>query len=150
MQTIDHKYLFISVKPEFADKIILKEKTIELRKFRPNVNIGDYVIIYASSPRKSVVAFGTIKNILIMEPQKMWDDFSKNLGIDKQRFDNYYKGIVKAVGIEFNKLVKINPIHLDDIRTINPGFHPPQIYMYIANIHNSRAMINLMQVPYSC
>ena len=37
------KYLFISVKPEFANKIIAKEKCIELRKIKPHVKAGDYI-----------------------------------------------------------------------------------------------------------
>jgi predicted transcriptional regulator len=36
--------LFISVKPEFANQIVTKEKTIKLRKLKPHVNIGDYCI----------------------------------------------------------------------------------------------------------
>ena len=65
------KYLFISVKPEFADKIVRREKSIELRKIKPHVNPGDYIIIYASSPVKSVVGFGIIKNIIEKTPRTM-------------------------------------------------------------------------------
>ena len=41
-----NKYLFLAIKPEFANKILAKEKTIELRKVRPNIKEGDYIIIY--------------------------------------------------------------------------------------------------------
>ena len=147
MSKVTNKYLFVSVKPEFAEKIVNREKTIELRKFKPNINTGDYIIIYASSPRKSVVAFGTIRNILKMPPQKMWSNFSSRLGIDKKRFDSYYKGKLHAIGIEFNEVVKIDPIHLSDLRNIDPQFHPPQIFKYISNFNNYRELINLMQLP---
>jgi predicted transcriptional regulator len=144
---MNNKYLFISVKPEFAEKIVKNEKTIELRTLKPNVTIGDYIIIYASSPQKSVVAFSIIKNIIETTPKRMWNKFSKNLGIDKQRFDNYFEGKLNAIGIEFGEIIKINPIHLNNLRNIDPQFHPPQIYRYISNNSNYKAMINLMQLP---
>jgi predicted transcriptional regulator len=144
---MNNKYLFISVKPEFAEKIVNNEKTIELRTLKPNVAIGDYIIIYASSPQKSVVAFSIIKNIIKTTPKKMWNKFSKNLGIDKQRFDNYFEGKLNAIGIEFGAINKINPIHLNDLRNIDPQFHPPQIYKYISSVNNYKAMINLIQLP---
>jgi predicted transcriptional regulator len=147
MSGLNNKYLFISVKPEFVDKIINAEKTIELRKLRPNVELGDYIIIYASAPRKSVVAFGIIKNVIEMAPNKMWDKFSKVLGVDKQRFDDYFYGKLNAIGIELSKIVKIDPVHLSDIRNIDPKFHPPQIYKYISNINNYKAIVSLMQLP---
>ena len=43
--------LLISVKPEFAEKILRGEKTIELRKSAPKkVDIEDYILIYVTSP----------------------------------------------------------------------------------------------------
>ena len=43
--------LLISVKPEFAKKIINGEKTIELRKSTPKrVNKDNYILIYVTSP----------------------------------------------------------------------------------------------------
>ena len=127
------KYLFISVRPEFAEKIVAKEKTIELRKIKPHVEIGDYIIIYASSPIKSVVGFGVIKQIIETTPELMWSEFSDLLGIDKQRFDSYYKEKERAIGIEIEGIKKVRPIPLVNLRKIDPDFHPPQIFRYISN-----------------
>lgn len=127
------KYLFISVKPEFANKIIAKEKCIELRKIKPHVKPGDYVIIYASSPVKCVVGFGQIKQIIEMSPIEMWTQHSINLGIDKMRFDEYYTNKLKAIGIEIETIKSVSPISLKSIRTIDPNFQPPQVYRYVTN-----------------
>lgn len=67
---IVHKYLFIAVKPEYANKLISGQKDIELRKMRPHIQPGDYVIIYASAPVKAVIGFGKVKkslNVLLMK-----------------------------------------------------------------------------------
>lgn len=138
------RYLFISVNPEFANKIVTKEKTIELRKIKPHVSIGDYIIIYSSSPVKSVIGFGIIKQIIEKSPQKMWEDHSESLGIDKLRFDEYYNNKEKSIGIEIHRIKKINPISLDALRTIDPNFHPPQVYRYVSNYKINRSIIEFL------
>ena len=132
--TVRHKYLFIAVKPEYANKLISGEKDIELRKMRPHVHQGDFVIIYASAPLKAVLGFGIVKNVIESNPQKMWADYSKRLGIDEKDFYSYYDGCDKAVGIEIERIRAIaNPIGLDELKRVDPNFHPPQIYRYVTN-----------------
>ena len=135
------KYLFISVKPEFAEKIIAKEKKIELRKVKPHVKIGDYVIIYASSPMKSVIGFGMIQQIIETTPEQMWRKYSSVLGIDKPRFDNYYDGKARAIGIKIQEIQEIPPIHLENLRSVTPNFQPPQVYRYVSNGDICRLLI---------
>lgn len=127
------KYLLISVKPEFANKILNNEKTIELRKTKPNVKTGDYVIIYSSSPVKAILGFGLIKNIIVSTPIQMWENYSLNVGIDKLRFIEYYKDKERSIGIEIEHIKRVNPISLKEIKVIETNFHPPQIYRYISN-----------------
>ena len=130
---IKHKYLFIAVKPEYANKLIYGKKDIELRKMKPNVQSGDFVIIYASAPVKAVLGFGKIKAVITCDPQGMWNEYSKRLGINELSFYSYYKGYNKAVGIEFEMIRPITPIDLQDLRNVDPNFHPPQIYRYVTN-----------------
>ena len=128
-----HKYLFIAVKPEYANKLISGEKDIELRKTKPHVQAGDYAIIYASAPAKVVLGYGKIKRIILCSPQEMWANFSSRLGIKEQDYLMYYMNSNKSVGIEFEMIKPINPISLAELRRVDPNFHPPQIYMYVSN-----------------
>jgi predicted transcriptional regulator len=130
----NEKHLFISVKPEFAEKIISKEKKIELRTVKPNVEAGSYIIIYASSPVKSVIGFGIIQQIIETTPREMWVNYSNLLGIDKSRFNEYYNGKQKAIGIKIKEVQEITPMHLSDLRDKFPDFQPPQIYRYFSEI----------------
>ncbi len=130
---IKRKYLFIAVKPEYANKLISGKKDIELRKTKPNVQTGDYVIIYASAPVKAVVGFGKIKAIITCSPQEMWYEYSGRLGINELNFFSYYEGYKKATGIEFEMIKPVTPIGLLDLRKTDPYFHPPQIYRYVTN-----------------
>ena len=128
-----HKYLFIAVKPEYANRLISGEKDIELRKMRPHIQQGDYVIIYASAPVKAVLGFGKVKNIIECSPEEMWNKNFSRLGIKKQDFFSYYEYSKKSVGIEFEVIKPINPISLAELRRVDPSFHPPQIYRYVTN-----------------
>lgn len=130
---IKHKYLFIAVKPEYANKLISGKKDIELRKMRPHVKQGDYVIIYASAPVKAVLGFGKIKQIIECNPESMWERYSNRLGINKQSYFSYYNGYHKAIGIEFDMIKSVSPIRLEDLRKVDPNFQPPQIYRYVTN-----------------
>ena len=130
---IKRKYLFIAVKPEYANKLISGKKDIELRKMKPNVQPGDYVIIYASAPVKAVVGFGKVKTIIECTPKCLWESYSNRLGINEQSYLSYYDGYHKAIGIEFDMIKPVAPIGLLELRTVDPNFHPPQIYRYVTN-----------------
>jgi predicted transcriptional regulator len=137
-----HKYLFIAVKPEYANKLISGEKDIELRKTKPHVQAGDYAIIYASAPAKVVLGYGKIKRIILCSPQEMWANFSSRLGIKEQDYLMYYKNSNKSVGIEFEMIKPINPISLAELRRVDPNFHPPQIYRYVSNEEIRKVLIS--------
>lgn len=136
------KYLLIAVKPEFANKIVENEKTIELRKTKPNVKAGDFLIIYSSSPVKAIIGFALIKQVIVSTPTQMWENNSLKIGIDKERFLEYYKDKERSIGIEIENMKRVNPICLKDIRILESNFHPPQIYRYISNeIFNSLVVL---------
>ena len=126
------KFLFLSIKPEFVNKILCKSKSIELRKHKPNATVGDYVLIYSTQPQKSVIGFAKIKKIIECNPNKMWNDNASFIGIDKDRFFEYYKDQNKSIGIEFSDVCKLKvSIPLNEIKNKHPKFTPPQTYKYI-------------------
>ncbi|MCH5311122.1 MAG: ASCH domain-containing protein [Prevotella sp.] len=137
---IIRKYLFIAVKPEYADMLISGRKDIELRKIKPHVQQGDYVIIYASAPKKAVLGFGKIKRIIECSPKDMWDKYSNRLGINEQNYFSYYCGYNKAIGIELDIIKPIAPIGLEFLKKVVPNFHPPQIYRYVTNEEISKML----------
>lgn len=130
---IKRKYLFIAVKSEYANKLISGKKDIELRKKKPSVQPGDYVIIYASAPIKAVLGFGKVKTIIECTPECLWERYSNRLGINEQSYFSYYDGYHKAIGIEFDMIKSVMPIGLEELRRVDPNFQPPQIYRYVTN-----------------
>ncbi len=126
--------LIISVKPEYAKKILKGEKTIELRKSAPKkAGKNDYILIYVTAPIKELWGIYRIENIIKENPDTLWENFGKQTGISKQEFNDYYKENKNAFGIQLQEVKNLikHSIKLDNLKSLIPGFMPPQTYSYI-------------------
>jgi predicted transcriptional regulator len=128
------KYLFISIKEQYVNRIFDGTKQIELRKSRPNVNKGDHVIIYCTSPVKAIVGVAKVQAVISHTPRQMWKLHSKRLGIERSDYFNYYEHIDKAIGIILSDVERLGyEICLSHIKEQLPKFSPPQTYKYFMN-----------------
>ncbi|MFC5048308.1 ASCH domain-containing protein [Aquimarina hainanensis] len=125
------KVIILSIKPEFSDQIFEGTKKIELRKSKPNVGKDDLVIIYNTIPDKAIVGICKITEIIQSTPDEIWNNYSNDLGIDKDRYFQYYFGRDKAVGLKIDSFRRFKKkISLDKIREFIPSFSPPQTFKY--------------------
>lgn len=133
------KILLISVRPEFAEKILNGTKTIELRKSCPSVDIGDLVVIYSTLPEKAIVGTCVVERIIKKAPHQLWRQYSNKLGIDKKRYFEYFKDTEVAVGIILNSIDKLDQkLSLDSVRRAIPEFSPPQTFRYLDRLQIKR------------
>jgi predicted transcriptional regulator len=126
--------LIISVKPEYAKKILNGEKTIELRKCAPKkVGKDDHILIYVTTPIKELWGIYKIVNIIKENPKTLWENFGEKTGITKEEFNEYYKENENAFAIQIQEVKSLfkHSIKLDNLKKIIPGFMPPQTYSYI-------------------
>lgn len=124
------RYLLMSIKPVYAQKIKTKEKSIELRCSAPKVSSGDILVIYESSPVQRVTAYCEIDSIISMPPAILWEVVKERAGIDLGAFDNYFSGKKEGVGIclkDVNILSYPQPLSV-----ISKDFCAPQSYRYIS------------------
>ena len=127
----EDKALFISIKPEFIEKILNGTKTIELRKSAPNIKKNDLIILYSTSPVMSIMGTCRVNEVVTAGPFKLWKDYSCFMGIDEKRYFDYFDGRDLAVGIllkEVEKMEEVIPLSL--IRNKFKNFHPPQAFRY--------------------
>lgn len=126
--------LLISVKPEFAEKIISGAKTIELRKSAPKkVNKENYILIYVTSPVKELWGICKINNIIKDNPISFWENYGSKTGITEEQYKEYYKKSKNAYGIELKEVRNFSKysIELKHLKKAFPNFMPPQTYTYI-------------------
>lgn len=112
MKTLDQKTMLLSIKAEYARKILTGEKRFEYRKTRCRENIN-HIIIYATSPVKAVVGEADIYEVLQDTPEAIWEKTKAVSGVEKEDFDLYFKGKKMAVAYALcNVLVYEKPREL--------------------------------------
>jgi len=108
------------------------KKTVELRRVRPAVARGDWVLVYASSPRKAILGAFQVETTLERSPEDLWAICGESAAVSRKAFDEYFKGSRLAFAILMAKVQPFpEPFLLDQIREHLPAFHPPQSYAYL-------------------
>ena len=118
----------LSIKPIYADAILEGSKQVEFRRkvFKKSV---DKVFIYSSSPKKEIVGYFTIDEIVEEKPKSLWKKFSKVGGIEKTAFFKYFEGLDKGFSIKIDKVKKFEKGF--DPKDIIENFTAPQSYIYL-------------------
>jgi predicted transcriptional regulator len=121
--------ILLSIKPEYANKILSGEKKYEFRrKIHKNQSVKT-IIIYATKPIGKVIGEFSIKEIHSGHPILLWEQTKKFAGIEYPLFNRYFEGCSVGYAIEVKKIIKYaNPMDLSDF--IESGI-APQSYTYI-------------------
>ncbi|UQA62562.1 hypothetical protein [Polyangium aurulentum] len=82
----------MSVKPEFAFRLLTGEKRVEFRR-RAAARKIDHIVVYASSPISAVVGILEISRVAQDSPRRLWQKFSEVGGIRRVDFFSYFAGV---------------------------------------------------------
>jgi predicted transcriptional regulator len=119
--------ILISIKPEYADKIVEGTKKYEFRTKKPKL-FFDYIVIYWTFPKMKILAKAKVDGILEYTPKKMWELTKNKAGISKSNFFEYFKGRDKAYAFKLGKVTCYSKQKkLSDFK-IN---FPPQSFIYL-------------------
>jgi len=126
------KVLLISIRPQYAEKILSGEKTIEFRRVRPNVQAGDLCLMYASGAQRALVGAFTVGGVVATTASSMWRKWRRQSGTDRASFMSYFDGTEIAYGllVQCSEPLGVD-IPLEGLRTLWPGFHPPQSFRFL-------------------
>ncbi len=126
------KVLLLSVHPEHSNNIFNGSKSVELRRTKPKLEERDIIIVYASSPKKSIVGIVTVKEVVRKPVEQLWLDVEDKAGISYEKFTNYFSGRSTGCGIFLHKRFRcLQTISLEELRQNWDNFHPPQSYRYL-------------------
>lgn len=118
------RLMIVSVRPRFVNAILDGSKSVELRRTRPQVAVGQPVAIYATVPVASIVATARIKAVTIGAPSTVWEVVKEDAGVTRQHFRTYFAGIPTAVAIHLDEVRALeSSVSLGDLRR-NARFHP--------------------------
>lgn len=126
-----HRDVVFSIKPEYCEKILRGEKTVELRRrFPMSVPAGSTALIYATSPARALLGFAEIGHVYRHSPAGIWTSFADQACIARQDFDNYFEGADCGFAIELKRARRLRrPLGLGELRD-RFSFEPPQSFLY--------------------
>lgn len=121
------KALLLSIKPEYANRILLGTKKYEYRK-RLAKDSFDKIYIYSTSPVMKVV--GTVKVLGRLErsPTALWEETKTEAGISRAKYRKYFKNCKSAYAYQLGEVTVFDtPLNLDDFGVSAA----PQSFVYI-------------------
>ena len=121
--------VLLSIKPEFAEQILVGTKQFEFRKVLFKNPAVKTIVIYATMPVGTVVGEFDIGEIVTARPKKLWSLTSKSAGITHIYFEEYFEGreIGHAIKVKKARRYK-NPLSL---RQVLPSGIAPQSFCYL-------------------
>ena len=122
------KRVLLSIKPEFAEKIISGEKRFEFRKRAFARTTVETIVVYATMPVGRIIGEFTIKQIISGSPATIWKKTKTSAGISHSRYQDYFEGRQSAFAIEIETVTAYEePI---DPRKSLKRFTAPQSFCY--------------------
>lgn len=84
--------VLLSIRPEYAEKILAGEKRYEFRRRIPKATGIRTVVIYATLPVGKVIGEFKVERILSDQPNELWAKTKEYAGITRDFFDEYFLG----------------------------------------------------------
>lgn len=121
--------VLLSIRPEYAEKILTGEKRYEFRRCVPKAGGLTTVVIYATLPVGRVIGEFQVEQILSEKPSKLWARTRAYAGITRDFFDQYFAGKDCGHAIEIRTAKRyVKPKLLSHIL---PSGVAPQSFCYI-------------------
>ncbi|MFC1562844.1 hypothetical protein ACFL4Z_02195 [candidate division KSB1 bacterium] len=127
--------LVISFRPEYTKKILNGEKKVEIRRKFATKWKGHRISLYSSSPIQSLVGEAIIDNVIIGEPDYIWEKFNSDICGTKEEFDKYVasKNEIYAIILDDVRPFKLEIPRSQVSHLLNQDLKPPQSYCSLKN-----------------
>jgi predicted transcriptional regulator len=124
--------VLVSIRPNYASKILDGDKTVELRRKFPEVGAkGMTALLYSSGPVSAIVGYARIKHVLKLPVSMIWKEHGAAACISKDEFDAYFSSLSEGFVIVFESVQPLKKqIKAIDLRA-QFGIVPPQSYRYV-------------------
>lgn len=126
--------VLVSVRPQFASKILDGQKTVELRRRFSEVGAnGAVIFIYSTSPISAVVGSARINCVLKLPVSKIWKEHGAAACISKPEFDEYFAGLKYGFAILLEGVQRLKKQVTAADLEVQFGIVPPQSYRYVTD-----------------
>lgn len=122
--------VLLSLKPEFASRILNREKLFEFRRTRFRRHAVTAALMYSNSTERRIVGAFEIDRIHEATPSRLWSRYRALAGISESAFFEYFEGVDRGYAIGISRVHKFSPT-IDPYKAL-PGFVPPQSFRYLS------------------
>ena len=127
-----NRMIILSLKPRFADAILSKLKTVELRRTTPKIGVPTRALIYASTPVQALVGSCIVESVASDDLAVLWSTHGPTSGLRYQEFRNYFDGVAMGSALTLSGAERFNrQISLAELRSIPHSLRPPQSFSYV-------------------
>jgi predicted transcriptional regulator len=123
--------LLISMKPRFAEKVVAREKTVEIRKRFSAKWIGCQVAIYATEPKGALVGEAIIRDVISGSPEDIWSRYGTQVACTWEEYRDYAASSERVFAIQLQDVHPyIGSISIEQAEFLVKGeLRPPQSYL---------------------
>jgi len=135
--------LLMSMKANFAEKIMNGSKSIEIRKRFSDKWAHHDVVLYASKPTGSLVGRATVNSITKGRPDILWSRFGERIGCERWEFDAYVGDAKEITAIEFKNVSRYErSLPVSEISNLlHQKLTPPQSFLELTS-DKTRGWVN--------
>jgi len=124
-----HRTVLLSIKPEFAEKILNGQKGFEFRRTLFKDETVTKVIVYASRPVCRVIGEFEVDGVLSMSMHALWRRTRQGAGVSWLVFSEYFEGKEECHAIRV-----ANPMRYAEPKPLREAVglsRPPQSFAYV-------------------
>jgi type I restriction enzyme S subunit len=118
--------ILMSIRPPYVDMLLSGCKTVEIRKRAVRAPAGARIWIYATSPRRQVVASARLESVALEAPDEIWRTFGDRAGIDRQEYEAYIGDAELVAALTLAEITRLDTPLCS--RSEAPTFRPSQSY----------------------
>jgi predicted transcriptional regulator len=134
-QALETKYLLISVRSEYADKLLSSQKTIELRrKFPAHIPPNTPFLIYSSRGDQAVVAKGIVSKVVELGISELWQRAKDHASVTRAAFNEYFEGLEQGFAIFVENVVRTKSQTPAALLKTKFNIVPPQSFRYLSEV----------------
>lgn len=126
------RMVVLSLKPRFAEAILARVKTVELRRTEPKIVVPTRALLYAASPVRALLGTCIITSVQPLDLLALWQKHGSGSGLLYHEFQEYFEGVDVGTALMLTQPRAFSrPISLQDLRAKPKGFRPPQSFAYV-------------------
>jgi predicted transcriptional regulator len=124
----DFSVALLPIHPEYALRILSREKRVEFRRARFSIQ-PRFVVIYATHPMKQVVGAFEVVRIEEDTPQRLWARYAGCAGVSAKDYRQYFEGRDKGFAIQIGCVWQLRiAVPLSEIASVRGV---PQSFQYL-------------------